>query len=437
MGQIQSLEELLSMLYRRRLLIAGVLCIGVVLSLMAGLSQPKTYESIAVIQVETPVVADAGAASAGGQSAMQLQAIEQRLTTRESLIALIDRHKLFADVPGLSVDQKVDLMRASISFQSVASVAQQGFGAPASLSALIITARMGNGDQAARVANDLAQSVLDASLAGQSERARETLQFFLEEEKRLGLEIAGLESDLATYKNENATALPGTSDTRGEELIALEGDLRELDQALVAAQGQRAVIANKGTQREVDRRTLEDLDAQIGVLTSQKAALDAQRAGLTASMAKTPEIERELNSYDRRLQQLHGQYDVVTAKLAEAQTNLRLDERQHSEHFSLLERAMVPEFATSGGGKKIAALGGVASLLLALGLAFAVDQINPVLRTSKQMERQLDLRPVIAIPDLNLPGHKPQSRELLFGLPRYAVLGGAVLLLMIAAAAMA
>ena len=45
---------------------------------------------------------------------------------------------------------------------------------------------------------------------------------------------------------------------------------------------------------------------------------------------------------------------------------LRLEQEQHAERFTLLERAIVPEYPTSGGGKKIAALGGIASLLLAL-----------------------------------------------------------------------
>lgn len=437
MGQIQSIEELLSMLYRRRYLIALIFGVGLVLSVLYGMSRPKSFESVAVIQVESPVVAEATATSGGSQSAVLLQAIEQRLTTRDSLLAMVERHKLFADLPGLSDDQKISLLRSSVTFQSVASVGQQSFGSAPGVSALLITARMGTGEQAARVANDFAQNVLDVSTAGQSERAKETLQFFVEEEQRLAQQIATLESDLATYKNANTGAMPGNGDTRAEELVALEADLRGLEQSIVALNGQQAVIESKGTLREVDRRTLEDIKVQMGVLVSQKAALDAQRTDLAASLAKTPDVERELGSYDRQLKQLQGQYDVVTAKLVEARTNLRLDERQHSEHFSMLERAMEPEYASTGGGKKIAALGAIASLALALVLAFALDQVNPIMRTSKQMERQLDLRPVIAIPDIKLARSRPAAAALLFGFPRYMVIAGGILLLLAAAAIIA
>lgn len=45
----------------------------------------------------------------------------------------------------------------------------------------------------------------------------------------------------------------------------------------------------------------------------------------------------------------------------------------------------------------------MASLLAALGLAFALDLLKPVVRTSAQMERQLGLRPIVAIPEIDLP----------------------------------
>ncbi len=70
-----------------------------------------------------------------------------------------------------------------------------------------------------------------------------------------------------------------------------------------------------------------------------------------------PEVERTLNNFDRNLQQLQSQFEVITARRAEAETGFRLEQRQQSEHFTLLERAMVPEYPEGGGGKKIAALG--------------------------------------------------------------------------------
>ena len=79
---------------------------------------------------------------------------------------------------------------------------------------------------------------------------------------------------------------------------------------------------------------------------------------------------------------------------------MRLEQAQQAERFTLLERALVPQYALGSGGKKLALLGSVASLFGALLLAFGLDLLHPVVRSSAQMERQLGLRPVIAIPEL-------------------------------------
>jgi capsular polysaccharide biosynthesis protein len=54
----------------------------------------------------------------------------------------------------------------------------------------------------------------------------------------------------------------------------------------------------------------------------------------------------------------------------------------------------------SVGRRKLAAVGAVASLMLGVMLAFVADLVHPVVRTTAQMERQLDLRPVVAIPEM-------------------------------------
>ncbi|MDZ4094361.1 MAG: Wzz/FepE/Etk N-terminal domain-containing protein [Paracoccaceae bacterium] len=430
MGQIQSLDEFLDLLRRRWRLIGLILVIGTALSLMIAVNLPRTYVATAVIQVESPMVAGANDATAGSRSAQTLQAIEQRLTTRDNMLAVIERHRLFADLPQPTPTQKVALLRNSVQFQSVASVEQPTYGGTASVSALVVSVTFGSADQAARVANDFAQNILDASTFGQTERARETLRFFVDAEQRVTQEITTLEDEIAAFMNANADALPSADATRRDEAISLETEMRALDQSLVALVGERKAIEKKELLRETDRRQIEVLTGRITLVTQQKDALSARRAELAAAIARTPEVDRTLAGYDRRQQQLQSQYDVITTRLAEAETNLRLEDLQHGEHFSLLERALTPEFPQTGGGKKIAALGGMISLFLALGLAFVLDMLNPVLRNSRQMERQLNLRPVISIPEI-----KATNPKRWLGLPRYAVLAGLVLLVFVVAAA--
>lgn len=411
MGPIQSFDEFLSLLVRRWPLIALVCVVGAVLSVLVALSKPQVYESVAVIQVETPVIGVGDAATP--EIARLLQTIEQRLTTRDALLAVMDRHGLFTDVPGMSVEQKLFALRSAVTFQSIASASQQTFGQPTSVSALLITARLGTAEQAARVANDFAQGVLDMSVAQQASRARDSLTFFTAEATRLASQIATLESEVTAYKNANVGALTRGSTT---DRAALETDLRRVSQQVLAVQAERAALQAKERLRETDRRRIEDLSVQEGVLNQQLAGLEAQRDALLAQEAQSPEVERQLGAYDRQLQQLQSQYEAATARKAEAETSLRLEEENHSEHFTLLERAIVPEYPAGGGRKKIAMAGALASLIAGLGLAFALDLMHPVLRSAAQMQRELDIRPVISIPDLGLVApHKSIWQRLFSG----------------------
>lgn len=440
MGPIQSLEDVLSLLLRRRWLIIAVTVVGMILSVVAAKSKVDVYESTAVIQIGVPVVAD----SAGG-SVQFLQPIQQRLTSRDALLAMIDRHSLFADAPGLSPDQRIAALRGAIHFVPVASTTAPSFGSASPISALLIVARSDTGDHAARIANDLAQSILDQTNADQLGSARETTGFYREEETRVWQQLEVLEAEIAAYKNANAAALPELNTARNAEVAAISTDLREVDQRLAGLEEQRKALDTGGQLRATAQRQLDDVRGQIAVATSQRATLVAQRDAISAALSTSPEVERALSSYDRKLAQLQSEYDVVTARMAEAETAQRLAESQQSGRFSLLERALTPDYPMGSGGRKIAMIGTLASLAAGLALALVVDLLFPVIRTAAQMERQLSLRPVIVLPVIAMGRARrmsPLARFIddptkpIFGLPRFAVIAAAATLALLVLSAL-
>ena len=464
MGQIQSIDDLIGLLLRRRLLIGAVTVFGIVMTLLYVISKPDVFESTAVIQVQSPTVANAevGSTVARESSAQRLQAIQQQLTTRDNMLAVIARHGLYADLP-MTDDQKVHLLRISLRFETVASAAATGFGAPSEVSALLISAQAGSRALAARVANDFAQGILDAGYAGQTERTQEAASFFRDEETRLKAEILALETKRTTYQNSHSGALPAQRDLLRSELTGLETEMRTLDQALVAARNERAAIEQRAPLRATDRRQLDTLTAEIATLSAQSDALSARRSDIQTLLAQTPEVDRTLAEYDRALTQLQSQYEVVTRRTAEAETAAKLQDRQQGETFTLLERAAEPDYPISGGRRKLAMVGAVASLILGVIAAFVLDHLRPVLRTQRQLERELDLRAIVAIPEIKRPGKSlrqallpemPSLSDLSRSVPELAgrvsaqgstataglspvqtVLGGAAVLLLVAAAA--
>ncbi len=447
MGPIQSIEDVISLLRRRFQVILLIGLIGTVLGAIYAKTRPDVFEAAAVIQVELPIVTEAGQAVATPINALQLmQVIEQRLTTRDNILALIDRHGLFDDVPATSLEDRVVITRGSIRFQSVSTATGGG------LSAMIIAAQAGKPEDASAVANDLAQSVLDMGAADKRATADASFSFFKEEEARIWADITALEAQIAQYREINRENLPGLRENRQDEAVQLDTALREIDQELAGLQDEDSRVRAAGTLRATDRRRLDEISQRQSVLTAQRAPLLARKAELVANLGNGAEVDRALSAFDRQLRQLQEQYSVVSTRLAEAETAQRLAERRQTERFAMLERAITPDYPIGSGNRKKAIAAAAASFLVGLAVAFILDLINPIIRSSAQLERELNLRPIVAIPALPDKSRRAIGRKEVKGLfdsglnrlsavgvstTHLVIGGGAALLLMMALATIA
>lgn len=392
MGPIQSLEDLIGMIRRRFWIIILVTVIGAILSVYVALSRPKSYSAIAVLQVEMPLMAETGSAAAAPLGALQrLSAIQHRLTTRENLLALSERHQVFSSTVPLSEEDRISIMRKSLSFETVSNEARQ-------MTALLITARAGTSQTAADMANDLANAILDMGAAANRSSTEASFSFFKEQETRLWDQITTLESEIATYREDNRAALPGFSEARQAEISAIETSLRSYATELAALEAERRQIDSLQVKRATDKRRLEDIIQRLDLITAQTEPLDTRKAELEASVVDTAEVERVLSSYERQRRQLQEQYNLVAARMAEAETAQDLASRQQTERFSLLEKAVPAAYAENRGVRKVALAGLVASFGAAFATAFLLEMRNPALRTSSRLERELDIKPLMAIP---------------------------------------
>lgn len=403
MGHIQTFDDLIAFLLRRWKMMLMIAVTGSLAALYLAERLPATYEAAAVIQIEGAAVDQGGDAEGGvpaGQSTAEiLQSVEQRLIARENMQAVIARHRLYADAPQLTGDQKIALLRQSVTFQSVARVAGPGPGA-AQVAAIIIQARAKDPAQAAEIANDFALGLVNAGNASHAARTREALAFYSDESRRIEAEMTTLDAELAAFRRQNADSLPDARESRLDESNGLETDLRTIERDLAGLEGQKSQVGQSGLSRFTDQRQFENLNQQIAVAEAQRAALLARKAELQAVVAGAAEVDRVLAGFDRRSAQLRAQYDVVSRRAAEAQTASRLAERQQSERIQLLDAAVAPQDPVSGRARKVALAGVLGSLILALVAGFGRDLLRPVVRTAAQMERELDLRPLVSIPSL-------------------------------------
>lgn len=395
MGPIQSFNDVIDLLRRRAVLIVLVVLLGSVASVYFALSRPHVYTSHEVLQQARPKVADELARSTvQGTSARRLQLIEQQLMTRGSMLDMIQTLGLYSDLP-LTPNEKVSLLRRSVSIDVVAA-ARTGYNDDGAISVLTITAEMQTPELAQRVAQELSQRTIDLSIDSRIEQARETLEYFSEREQTLRAELASLEDRIVAFRNTHDVSLPGSVESRRSEIDAINQSLLDIDRETIATERQ-AEREIRTARDATARRLRQDYDDQLGILSAQRTLLENRRKAIET----TPEIERELNVLTRQRDDVQRQLDTVMARQSEAEVGFGLESEHQAERLTVIEPAGLPDYPSGGSRKKVAAMGGMASVGLALLLAFLLDLRKPVIRSAAQMERETGLEPVISIPHLD------------------------------------
>ncbi|MBN8292182.1 hypothetical protein JI664_09430 [Rhodobacter sp. NTK016B] len=413
MGPIQNLHEFTSWLRRRWRIMVLLTVIGALGGIIMALQSQRIYSASAVIQVINPVIVASSEddTAATPDVTRRVQMIEQRLMSREALLDLAQRYNLFDGAP-LSPVEQVALMRQSFSITSIAA-AQQGFARDGSLSALIVSASDANPETAAAIANELADQLVEQSVSARQSNAQQALVFFEAEEARLEEAISALEDDIADYRSENEAFLADSVALRRTERSSLTSALRDL-QADLSARRSELDSLDVDSTRIVVQRQVEALQIEIEQLEQQEAEMRSRIAEIQDILTRAPVYEQQVTAMNRRMEQLQAQLIAASDRRREAELSSRIEDDQQAERFELLERALVPEFPVSRSRKMIAALGLVAGIGLGVMLAYAMEWMQPVMRTAQRMERDLQLRPVVSIP-YSMPVRERRRRQMIWG----------------------
>lgn len=386
MSQFLSPRFLLRMLWRRMPVILLVLLIGLPAAIWFAMQQPRLYEATSVIQIEAPQVSEqlTGSATMTTSADSQLDLIQQKLTSRDNLAAMVDRFGLF---PGQLPSLQVGFLREALSIVKLVDPSQS-WRPDVHPSGLAITVRLDDAELSAAVANEFVRAILEEAQTRSEGRAARTLDFFVNEESRVSDEILAVEARLADFKRVNAAALPDGLDAQRDRMtrlvesqIALDGQLIEL-------------------QTSSDRLRDDELARQTALLEQQRSLITENIAQIEVALGNAPEVERQLNGLSRALEQLNAEFVVITSRRTEAAMTQLLESQDQAERFTVLETAVPPEFPVSASRKKIAMAGGIATLVFALGLALVFETMNSAIRTAEQLEAQLGVRPVIVVPNL-------------------------------------
>ena len=395
MEKFLPLSELIAAFRRHMMMFATIVVLGMIVSVIYALNQPRVYQTTAMIQVLQPTITsprDAGPSS--GPTLQLLQVVEQRLMTRDNLIRMIEKHGLYATPADLPMVDRVLKLRLATQVEMIVDPNLR-WRSDISPTALLVRVSNGDPELAALLANELVANILEQNRQSRTDHASTTLAFFESEEQRVGGEIAVLDAKIVTFKEANANLLP-------EGLTSLRRQLTTLDETRLDIESQIADLNNSvanGPTSVVSKR-LAQLDVQFNLI-------ERRRQAIIELINRAPQAERQYLVLTRKLQQLTDQFDVINKSRAEAKMGQMLEAGRQGENFKVLETALVPVHPIAPNRKKIAMTGSAASVVIGLALILLFEMRKPVIRTSAQLERRLGLRPVVAIPMLTPP---PTSR---------------------------
>ena len=400
MNQFQSLGEFLAAIRRRTWVIIPIFVLGCLAAAMFAKSQPKLYQAISVIQIQDARIEEPVRIGMPVRQqrdpARQVRLIEQQMMARDNLIEIMDRYDLFSD-PNLSVIERVFEMRQSVFVEQIRAGAQP-WQTDIPPSGLRITVQLGDPSKAAAVANDLMTSVIEQAREQGLAQARDALSFFDAEQERISTDIDKAAAEISAFKSANTDALPTAQTALRDQLATLEDTKLELDQEIVTLQNSTA------RQRE------GVVEQQVALLIQQRNVVETRISEIEEAMARSPEVERRLDALERDLAQLQEQYTIVTQRRSDAQMEQMLEAQQQSARMDVLEAAMVPEAPISTSALKIMVAGILGSGMLALGVAFVLELLNPAIRTAAQLERALGVKPVVSIPVITTKRDRRNNR---------------------------
>ncbi|MDF3351832.1 DUF874 domain-containing protein [Sulfitobacter sp. KE34] len=406
MRPIYTFDDFIDMLGRRTGVIITVILLGFIASTFWALSRPQVYQSSATIQIKLPKIDDNLVQSTvGGSSGQRLQLIEQQLLARTNLIDLIKKYDLYADLTALPMTEKVELLRSSVTILWVPAPEGGDRNRP-QFSAMTFTAVMEDPADAQAMAHEFAERTQELAAAQRREQTRDAVEFFQLQEENLIRNIAALENERVDFRTAHDLSLEGSRSFRQREIGNLNEAILALDREIIAAQLARDRV-NPNARAATVAREQTELAAALESLTTQRNVLQDQRDALRASLQTTPEVDREMTQFERRLDQLQTQLQLITARRNEAEVGFSLEADGASERLITLEAAELPEFPISSSRGQHLVIGGIASVALAIIIAYLMELRRPVLRSAEQMVRETGLMPVVSIPDLSPPKKHP------------------------------
>ncbi len=321
---------------------------------------PTVYVAQATLVVESEQIPDNLAASTvQTQATEQLQIIQQRILTRDTLVDMAHRLHVY-DAPAdqtsgrapkqLEADALVADMRKRISIITTGGTVPRG---PAQATLVSVAFEAPRPDLAASVANDVVTLILKTDVEMRTGSARQTLDFFQQEVARLEKDLSERGSAILKFKSDSKDTLPDSLQFRRVQMVTAQTQLQQLLQAETDLSDHRAKqvrihdsvnSANTTPQAQLSPeaqqlRTLRDqLSVQQAVLSPDNPKVKLLQAQVD-TLAKVVDSQTSAGQLDAQGKTMSA-YDVELADIDAQIARVEAQKAQISDAIKAMQVAI-------------------------------------------------------------------------------------------------
>ncbi|MEX2263982.1 MAG: GNVR domain-containing protein [Bryobacteraceae bacterium] len=283
--------------------IAGPAFASLVIAVVVAFLWPNTYVSYAVMRITPAQIPERIVASNfNSQMAERLNSLRQDVTSRESLIAIIQKHNLYAsELKKRPMEDVVEEMRNKIDI----NIATTGRGNQKMVgSAFHVSFAYHDRRHARNVVNELVSTFMDENLKMRRQQSRLTTNFLGDELKESKETLDRIEAELTEFKTRNIGRLPEETQNNVQAVHSLQVQMASVNDGIGRVQQDKLMLHTQ----------LQNLKRQASavVTTSEVAARPEQNDRLAQMSRLVVDLETQLAAMRENYREQHP--DVRAAK---------------------------------------------------------------------------------------------------------------------------
>ena len=319
----------------------------------------------------------------------RVQVIQQRITARDNLIAVVNKFNLFPrERQWMSGSELLDLVRSRMIIKPVELDAQSAVpGNPTIAFTLSFDYEVPN--LAAAVANEFLTSILSEDADTRTNNAAETTHFLEREVKRLQGEHDAVAAQIEAAYQRPPDKLQAQSDEAAAQMKDLAQAEAELAQDSAIYSDEYPIIRNLKKKIAILKHNIAS--------APRPAADNSVDVNILALKRRETDLSQTLEDENRKL---------TTARLGES-----MERGQQGERLQVIEQPSLPQKPVRPQKMKWFAVAFALAGIIGAGSVAAAEMLDGSIRSSRDLVRTVDRHLIVTIPYLSTPGEQYRKRR--------------------------